>query len=119
QVVEEQCQRMLGPREHTDEAAEHQLESPLRFLWRQFRHWGLFTEDVFELRDQVGDQQPIRLQRGAKLITPAAQLFFFPAQERTDQALESLRQRGVRNVALVLVEFSRGEQAAWRHQWLV
>ena len=35
QVVEEQRQRMLRPREHADEAPEHQLEAALRVLRRQ------------------------------------------------------------------------------------
>ena len=41
------------------------------------------------------------------------------AQQRPDQALKRLRQRRIGDVALVLVELARGEQAARRHQRLV
>src|SRR5580692_12073367 len=34
QIVEEERQWMFGPREHTDEPPEHQLETSLRVLWR-------------------------------------------------------------------------------------
>ena len=37
QIVEEQRERMLRPREHAEEAPEHQLEAALRVLWRQAR----------------------------------------------------------------------------------
>ncbi len=37
QIVEEERQRMFGPREDADEAPEHQLETPLRLLRRQLR----------------------------------------------------------------------------------
>ena len=38
QVVEEQRQRMLRPGEDADEPPEHQLEAPLRVLWRKLRN---------------------------------------------------------------------------------
>ena len=54
-----------------------------------------------------------------KRVAPVAQLGFALAQKRTDQALEGLRQRGIRDVALVLVELARCKQAARRNQHLV
>ena len=48
-----------------------------------------------------------------------AKLGFALPQERTDQTLKGLRQGGIRDVALVLVELARGKQAARRHQHLV
>src|SRR5262249_61751784 len=51
-----------------------------------------------------------------KGIVPFAQLCFALAQKWTEQALKSLRQSGIRDVALVLVELARGKQAAGRNE---
>ena len=42
-----------------------------------------------------------------KRIAPVRQLRFALAQQRADQALKGLRQGGIRDVALVLVELAR------------
>src|SRR5579864_9238776 len=47
------------------------------------------------------------------------QLVFVLAEERPDQALKRLRQRGVRNITFVLVEFSRCEKPARGYERLV
>ena len=65
------------------------------------------------------DELTIRAQRLAQSVAPAGQLGLALAQKRADQALEGLRQRRIRDVALVLVELAGGEQAARRHQRLV
>src|SRR6185437_6394396 len=54
-----------------------------------------------------------------KGIAPFAQLCFALAQKWADEALKSLRQSGIRDVALVLVELARCKKAAWRHQGLM
>ena len=119
QVVEEERQRMLGSREHADEPPKDQLKSSLRFLRRQLGHRWLFANDVLQFRDEIDDEQPVRLQRLTKRVAPFAQVFFVLAEERPDEALKRLRQRGIRNVALVLVELARCKQAAWRNERLV
>ena len=45
QIVEEQGQRMLGPSEHPQKPSEHELETSLRVLWRQFRDTALVADD--------------------------------------------------------------------------
>src|SRR5258708_11304939 len=46
QVVEEQRQWMLRPGEDADKPSKHQLETPLRVLWRKLTDRGLFSYDV-------------------------------------------------------------------------
>src|SRR5215472_8503770 len=54
-----------------------------------------------------------------KGVAPLAQLLFALTQQRADQALKGLRQGGIRDVALVLVELARGKQAAGRNKWFM
>ena len=119
QVVEEECQRMLRSCEDADEAAKHQLKSSLRFRWRELGDRWLFTNDVLQLGDEIDDQPPVWLQRFTKRVAPRVQVVFVLAEERPDEALECLRQRRIRDVALVLVELARCKQAARRDERLV
>ena len=61
----------------------------------------------------------IRAQGLPQRVPPLAKLDLAFAQDMADQALERLRQGGVRNVALVLVELAGREQAARRNEHLV
>ena len=74
QVVEEERQRMLGAREHADEPPKDQLKTSLRFLRRKLGHRWLLADDVLQFRDEIDDQQPVRLQRLPKRVTPLAQV---------------------------------------------
>ena len=51
---------MLGPREDADKSPEYELEAALRFLWRKFRNWGLFSDDELQLRDEIHNEQSVR-----------------------------------------------------------
>ena len=106
QIVEEERKRMFGSRKHADEPSKHQLKTSLRILRRKLGHWRLFADDVLQFRDEFDNEQSVRIQRLAKRVAPFAQVLFFLAEERPDQALKGLRQRGIRNVALVLVELA-------------
>ena len=110
---------MLRSCEDADEAAKHQLKSSLRFLRRQLGDRWLFTNDVLHLGDEIDDQPPIWVQRVTKRVAPRVQVVFVLAEERQDEALECLRQRRIRDVALVLVELARCKQAARRDERLV
>src|SRR5215470_15844729 len=116
QIVEEERQRMLWPREHSHEAAKNQLKASLRILGRQLRDWTLLANDEPQLGDQVHNELPIRTQRFTQRLTPAAELYVALGQERTDQALKGLRQGGIGNVSLVLIELAPGKQATRRYQ---
>src|SRR5262249_40366915 len=45
QVIEEKRQRMFRPSEDADKLSEHQLEAPLRVLWRKLRNRRRFSDD--------------------------------------------------------------------------
>ena len=109
QVVKEQGERML-PRERADEAPKYQLEAALRILRRKFGNRRLLPDDELQLGDEVHHELTIRTERFADGIAPTVQFGFALRQNRTDQALERLRESGIRNVALVLVEFARGKK---------
>src|SRR5215470_14493473 len=54
-----------------------------------------------------------------KGIAPLAQLLFALTQECAGKALKGLRERGIRNIALVLIELARCKEATRRNQWFV
>src|SRR3954462_2584735 len=119
QIVEEQRKRVLRPREYGDESPEYQLESALRIQWRKDRNRRLFSDDEFQFRDKIDDKPRVWPQRLAKGLAPDAQLLFLLAEKRADKAAEGLRERGIRDVAFVLVELTRGKKAAGRYEHLV
>src|ERR1700694_2573655 len=43
QIVKEQCEWVLGPREYVDKSPEYQLKTALRVLWRKLRDGWLFS----------------------------------------------------------------------------
>ena len=110
---------MLRPGEDPDEAPQHLPEAVFRFLRRQVRNRRRLAEDQLQVGDQGDDERRVRLQRRAQRLPPAVELGFALAEQPADQALEGLRQGRIGNVALVLIELARGEQAARRHERLV
>src|SRR6202042_2571712 len=71
------------------------------------------------LGDKIDDQLAVRTQRLLENGPPPAERCLALAQKRADEALESLGQCGVWDVALVLVELTGREEAAQRDQGLV
>src|SRR5580704_12557170 len=107
QIIEEQREGMLRPGEHVQKTLEHQLKSILRFPWRQVWSRRLFADDELQLRNKVDDELSIRPERLFQVAPPGLHFRFAPDENLTDQRLEGLREGGVRNVALVLVELAR------------
>ena len=91
----------------------------MRVLRRKIRDRRLFSDDELQFGDEVDHEPSVRAQRLAQGVAPARQLGLALAQKRADKALKGLRQRRIRDVALVLVELAGGEKAARRHQHLV
>src|SRR5262245_12411324 len=60
QIIEEQSKRMFGPCENADKPPEHKLEAALSFLWGKNRDRRLLSDNVFQFRDQVHDEQCVR-----------------------------------------------------------
>ena len=106
QIVEEEGERMFRSREHFEEAPEHQLETALCVLWRKLRNRRLRADEELQFGDKVNHKPPIWVQSLAQRVAPAGQLGLALTQQRPDQALKGLRQCGIRDVALVLIELA-------------
>ncbi len=105
---------MLWPGERAEEPPEHQLEAVARILRRQVWNGRLFPNDELHLWDEIDDELAIRTQCFLKSMPPLAHLGFVLDENLTNQALERLCQRCVRDIALVLVELAgREESARW------
>ena len=110
---------MLLAREYAEEAPEHHLEPVLCVLRRQVRNERLFPNDQLQLGNEIHHELTIRAQGIDQGGSPAAKLLLALGEERADKALEGLAQRRVWDVALVLVELARREQATRRDERLV
>ena len=63
QVVQEQRERMLRPRERANETPEHHLKTVLPVLRRKLRNRRLLPDDERKLRNQVGHDLSVRTKR--------------------------------------------------------
>jgi hypothetical protein len=117
-VVEEQEQRMFGGRAHADEFAENRLEPVARFGGAQADHRRLRADHPFQFGDQVDQHLAVASDRVEDGAAPIGDLGFALGQDLPDHVAERLRQRGERNVALVLVVLAGDEQRAARHDFL-
>ncbi len=106
-------------REHADEAEQNPVESVLRLGWRQGRRRRLRTDNDLDLGDHVGDHAAIGPQRLLERLGPALQRVLGLAEQLVDQSSERLDDRGVRDVALKLVELARDEVPAFAGDRLV
>src|ERR1700679_272668 len=97
---------MFRSGKYTHESPEHELETALRLLRLKFRNWRRVTDDELQFRDEVGHEPCIRIQRLQKRAAPARQLGFALAEKRPHQALKSLHQGRIGNVALILIELA-------------
>jgi len=119
EVVEEQHERMLGPREDANEPADCGLEARLRLRGRQLGDRRLFSDDKLKFRNEVNDKLAVGAKHLPNGLSPSGEFCVALAQNRADEALEGLGQGGVRDIALVLVELTGGEQAARWNERLV
>src|ERR1700758_480909 len=110
---------MLRPREDAEEAPEDQLETALCLLRRKLLDRRMLTDEEFQFGNNVNHEPPVWVQRLAQGVAPTGQFGVALAQYGADQAPKGLRQRGIRDVALVLIELAGGKKAARRHQCLV
>src|SRR6185369_17700282 len=102
---------MLRSREHADEPPEHHLKTASRVLRRELGNRRLVSDDQLELRDEVDHEPPIRAQRLYQSVAPTTQLGVNLAEEIPNEDLKRLRQRRIRDVALVLIELPRRKQS--------
>ena len=118
QIIEEQRERVLLARKHAEEAPENHLKAACASCGG---------------RSATGGWVPMRSSSSGMRLTmswpfgPSASLSaarhgplrLALGEKRAHEALEGLRQGGVRDVALVLVELAGREQAARRYECLV
>src|SRR6185295_1570624 len=76
QIVEEQDQGLLGPRENPDELAKGELEASLDLAGVGLVPRGPRAEDRDELGDEVSEQLLVRAERGGQLHTPRGESLF-------------------------------------------
>src|SRR5579864_848413 len=110
---------MFMPREYANKSSKDLLKASLRVSWRNFRNRWLFSDHELQLGNQIHYELPVRIHCFAKRLPPLAQLCFGLGQKWTHEALKSLRQGRVGNVALVLVELARREKPPRRNKQLV
>ena len=103
---------MFRAGEYAEKATKHELEPPLRLLRLKHRNRRLFADDKPQFGDEIGNQPAVRAQCLVKGLAPTRQLGVALAKKGAHQALKSLHQRRIGNVALVLVELACGEQPA-------
>jgi hypothetical protein len=119
QVVQEQRQRVFRPGEHAEKTSEHELETALCVLRRQFGDRWQLAKNCPEVGDEIRHELCIRSERLPERMSPPIELVFALGKKRADQMLEGLCERGVWNVALVLIKLARRKQAARRDQYPV
>ena len=110
---------MFPTREHRNEALPHALKSGFGLRGRERRDGWLSPDQSFELGDEAHDELAVAAQRLADLLSPAAHLRVALRQDLTNQTLERLRDRRVRNTPPILIELACREQPARRHEGLV
>src|SRR5258708_4828173 len=119
QIVEEQRERVLLPREYAEKPPKDHLKAVLRVLGRQVRNGWLSPDHKLQCGNEVDDKLTIGTQRLSQGVPPPAKLLLALAQKRAHKALEALGQSGVRDVALVLVELAGREEPTRRDKHLV
>src|SRR5215510_7024409 len=107
---------VFRPSEDADELPKHHLEAPLRVLWWKLRHRRRLSDDELHFRNEIHNQSCVWSQRLPQRIAPRRKVRFAFAEQRPDQALKSLRQSRVGNIALVLIEFAGSENATRPYQ---
>ncbi len=95
------------------------METSSRVLGSELRSRWLVSDDELELRNEVDHERPIWAQRLHQSVAPTIQLGVALAEKAPDEALKRLGERGVGDVALVLIELPRRKQSARRHEHLV
>ena len=106
QIVEEQRKRVLRPGEDGYESPEYELKTTLCLLRRKLRDRRLFADDELQVGDKVDHEPSVRPQRLQKRFAPDCQFGFALAEKWPNQALKSIDQRRIRDVAFVLVELA-------------
>src|SRR5438093_11733606 len=110
---------MFQPREHADEPPEHQLKTPSRVLGKEIRNRRLVSDDQLQFRDEIDHEPSVRAEHLEKRGAPGRQVGLALRQKAPGEALESLSERRIGDVAFVLVELPGCEKATRRNKWFM
>ena len=110
---------MFRPGEYADEPPKYQMETPARVVGRQIRNRRLVSDDQLQFRDELDHEPSVGAERLEKRGAPGRQVGFALRQKALGEALESLSERRIGDVALVLIEFARCKQASRWNEHLV
>ena len=111
---------MFRPGEDADEPAKHQLKAALAPCCGSSSGTGGCSPMMsFSSGTRSTISLTVRAQRLQKSVAPPAKLRVALAKKRSHQALKGLRERRIRDVALVLVELARCEEPTRRDEHLV
>src|SRR5208283_3080677 len=119
QIVEEQCQWVLRPGECADKPPKHQLEAILRVLRRKLGNGRLFPDDKLERRNQVDDELTVWTHSLPQRVLPMAHLRITLSEDLINKGLKGLRERPIRDVPFVLVEFAGRAETLSRNEMLI
>src|SRR6516162_10097447 len=84
QVIEEERQRMLRPSEDADKLPKHQLEPPLRVLWRKCGNRRRLSDDELQFGNEIHNQSSVLAERLQQRVTPRRKLCFAFPEQRPD-----------------------------------
>src|SRR5262249_53858685 len=114
EVVEEEEERSASTGEGAEELSEHHGEAVLLLRERQRRDGGLLADDERDLGDEVDDELRVRPEGAEQPVAPRGDALLGLGEDLTDDVREGLSDRGVGNVALVLIELPGEEEATRR-----
>jgi hypothetical protein len=110
QIVDEEREGALLVGEHPDEAPEHEAEPSLRLGRRQLGNGRLRADEELQLGDHVHHEPCVGAQRWPESLTPVANPLLALQEHVQHQLPEGLHDRGIGDVALVLVELAFDEE---------
>jgi len=119
EIVQKDDERMLRSSEYAQKGSEYHVKTCLGFRGWKLHNRRLSTDDELELGDEVHNELPIRANRLMYRVSPTLNLRLAFAQDLASQGAECLRQRGIRNVSLVLIKLSEDEVSARQHDRFV
>jgi hypothetical protein len=117
EVVEEEREGVVPPREHPDEAPEDHAEPVLRLGRRQLGGRRLPPDDEGDLRDHVDHELRVDPEGAQEALLPPGDVLLALGEDGEHQLPEGLDERGVGDVALVSVELPRDEQPPLPRHW--
>src|SRR6516165_901870 len=111
QVVKEESERVLLASDDPQESPKQRLEPGLRFQRGKLWDGRLLTQHELQLGYELYEKLTVQTHSVPNRVPPTSDLKLALAQSLADQSPKGLGERSVRDVALVLVELTRNEDA--------